>query len=107
MILTVNQSEPDSPYFLVAMPKRSYDEPRGYDGSTIVELRDKGQVTKAAFYGYFEVSMFEFEMFDSYARIAYGVSAKTVKSQLLKKYPELNNPGAKVEYWILKRIKEN
>lgn len=106
MTITINHGSPNTPFFMVAFPKRQYTEPRGCDGKTTITLVDEKAKTNiiAAFFGCYEVEISDFHKYNSYARLAYGISATELKTALLKKYPELNSPGAIVEYWILKRI---
>ena len=106
MTITINHGEPVSPFFLIAFPKREYPEPRGNDGKTTIQLKDEKnkKVINAAFFGSFDIPIEEFSTRTGLARLAYGVEAPILKEALLKKYPELNKPGAIVEYWILKRI---
>lgn len=106
MTISITHGEPVTHFFLIAYPKRPYNEPRGCDGKTIIELKDEKtkKVINARFFGSFDIPIEEFSTRVGLARLAYGVEAPILKEALLKKYPELHNPGAIVEYWILKRI---
>ena len=107
MELEVNHGLSTSQFFLIAYPKKQYAEKRNCDGSTIVKLIDKINNTsyKASYYGCYEIEFDKMQDYNSYARLAYGRSAESLKPELAKKYPELTQPGAILEYWILKRIK--
>lgn len=106
MTISITHGQPQTPFFLIAFPKREYNEPRGCDGKTIIQLKDEKNktVTNARFFGSYDIPIEEFSSRTGLALLAYGVEAPLLEKALLKKYPELHNPGAIVEYWILKKV---
>jgi hypothetical protein len=106
MEITITHGEPKTPFFMIAFPKRSYDIPRGCDGSTIIQLQDdkNNKTIRAAYFGCFEFNMADLQNRDAISRLAYGVKGDYLKQNLMNKYPELRHEQAVVEFWILKRI---
>jgi hypothetical protein len=104
MTITIDHGLPNSPYFLIAQPKRSYDEPRGCNGETIVNLQFNKQIIKTAYFSCLQFDIREIQNYNAISLLAYGINAEKLKEELIKKYPELEKPGALVEYWILKRV---
>lgn len=107
MTIEINHGEPKTPYFVIAQPKRTYNEPRGGMPRPVVVFKDEktGSVLfKAEFHGNINYTMDELVKSNTLPLLAYGCKADFLKEHLIKKYPELNKPDAIVEFWILKRI---
>jgi hypothetical protein len=107
MVIQIKHGPPNSPYFIIAQPKRQYDKPRiGTDDICFIEMDDpKGnsEKTEAKLVDMWSVHFDDFERMNGLALLAYGIAATELKEAMLKKYPELKeNPI--VEYWLLRRL---
>jgi hypothetical protein len=107
MELTIQHGKPNSPFFLVVYPKRTYSEPRiDTKELPIIELQDPDhpdQILKANLWDIWSFNEEQFMEMNGLARLAYGCTPAKLKDKLLQKFPELLNEF-KVEYWLLKSI---
>jgi|WetSurMetagenome_2_1015567.scaffolds.fasta_scaffold485747_2 hypothetical protein len=108
MNIQIKHGIPNHNFFIVAQPKRSYDEARiGTENKPIVTLTDPKNpenIISAELYDYWTISSErEFIEMDGFSFMAYGVSATVLKSQLMERYPELRQNFI-IEYWLLRKI---
>ena len=105
MTIKIQHGSPNNDYFIIAQPRREYQEPR-IGASPVVEMTDpknKKLVTKAVFISMWPVSMDDFEKMNGFSMLAYGISAVELKKAMFHKYPELKE-NSTIEYWLLKRL---
>lgn len=105
MTIKIKHGIPKHPYFIIAQPKRSYEESRTSENKPIIELTDPitNDLIKAELQDYWTVPADDFESMRALALMAYGYHPADLKQKLLEKYPELRQNFI-IEYWLLKRI---
>jgi hypothetical protein len=105
MELTIKHGISKNEFFLIAQPKRRYEESRLGADKPIITLEDPktGNPIKTELYEYWTATSEQFEEMNALALLAYGWPAKQLKQHLVNKYPELNENFV-VEYWLLKRL---
>lgn len=106
MLIKIQHGIPQSNYFIIAQPKREYNEPRiGIKDATMVKMTDpkSKEPTDAILVDTWTMEMKELEEMNSLALLAYGITGAQLKTLMLQKYPELNQ-NSKVEYWLMKRL---
>jgi hypothetical protein len=104
-VININHGLPQTPYFIIAQPKKEWGYARTEGEKTIVNLTDpkNNQVSKAELHAFWTMDKKEFLHSQGFCKLAYGCEPKFLYDNFMAKNPELKD-GFEVEYWLLKRI---
>jgi hypothetical protein len=106
MIIEIEHGLPNSTFFLIVQPIKTYSEPKIGDGKnkTIVDLKHPttGEIARAELCAVCKTDENDFMHMEIFSRLAYGCSPAYLLKNLIAKYPELAKKF-EVEYWLLKR----
>jgi hypothetical protein len=107
MTISITHGISQHKFFIIAQPKRFYEEPRrDPDHKPIIILTDpkSKKIEQAELHGICTVPICEFHHHNMLCLAAYGSDAETVKKGLLEKYSEELHEDPTVEFWLLKKI---
>lgn len=107
MTISIPHGAPQTPFFIIAQPRREYKEPRiDRIDTPIIELTDPVSKDK------FRAELVDictvhdeesFNRLSVFSLMAYGLYPHQLKPDLIKRYPQMKDKF-EIEYWILKRL---
>lgn len=104
MEIEIKQGIPKHNFFVVAVPKVTFEEPL-VPGQTKVKMVNPStnEITDAVYVAHWDkMDEKEFSIANSFCILAYGCSPRFIVPKLLDQYPDLKE-NFSVQYWLLKK----